>query len=188
MTGLKVLTDSRGAPGAAFCPWMYGKPEHSYLLHLPALSVPPLILLPVALRLETPFGGCIFLCFLLLIMLLTPPCFSSLCCLEHYIHDFPSLLTECLLSHSGVSCLPRTSNTLAAVVPPSFACCLRQIGSRGKLGCCVTGMFLHRSDATSPSGKLGATRRSASCQGHAKRDKCALFCHKRENWMRTNLT
>lgn len=91
MTGLKVLTDSRGAPGAGFCPWMYGKPEQSYLLHLPALSLRPFILFFVALPLETPSGGCISLCFLpLILMLLTTPSFSSVCCLEQFVHNFPS--------------------------------------------------------------------------------------------------
>lgn len=139
MTGLKVLTDSGGAPGARFCPWMYGKPEHSYLLHLPALSLPPFILLPIACRLESPFGGCISLCFLLLILvLLSPTCFSSFCCLKQFVHDFPSLLTAHPLSCSGVSFLPCTSNTLAAVVSPSFAHGFMQVGSRGRLGCYIS--------------------------------------------------
>ena len=146
-------------------------------------------LLPIALRLETPFGGCISLCFLLLVlMLLTPPCFSSLCCLERFVHDFPSLLMAHQLSCSGISFLPCTSDILAAVVSPSFACCFMQIGSRGKLGCCVTAMFLRRSNATSLRGKLGASRCSASCQVRTKRDECALPCHKCEDWICANFT
>lgn len=69
---------------------------------------------------------------------------------------------------------------------PSFACCFVQIWSRGKLGCCVTAVFLRRSNATSLRGKLGATRCSASCQIRTKRDECAVSCYKCEEWIRAN--